>query len=41
MSQPQLLKKVIVTLEQAGIEYMLTGSVVSSLQGSTISLFGL
>jgi hypothetical protein len=33
MSQPQLLKKVIVTLEQAGIEYMLTGSVVSSLQG--------
>jgi hypothetical protein len=33
MSQPQLLKKVIVTLEQSGIEYMLTGSVVSSLQG--------
>jgi hypothetical protein len=33
MSQPQLLKKVIVALEQAGIQYMLTGSVVSSLQG--------
>lgn len=34
MLQPELLiRKVIQTLEAAGIEYMLTGSVVSSLQG--------
>jgi hypothetical protein len=33
MSQSQLLKQVIGRLEAAGIEYMLTGSVVSSLQG--------
>lgn len=33
MSQQELLKKVIQTLEQAGIEYMITGSVASSLQG--------
>jgi len=33
MSQQELLKKVVQTLEEAGIEYMLTGSVVSSLQG--------
>jgi hypothetical protein len=33
MSQSQLLKQVIGRLEVAGIEYMLTGSVVSSLQG--------
>jgi len=33
MSQQKLLKKVIQTLEQAGIQYMITGSVVSSLQG--------
>jgi len=33
MSQPALLKLVIVRLDAAGIEYMLTGSVVSSLQG--------
>jgi len=32
MSQQELLKKVIQTLDQAGIQYMLTGSVVSSLQ---------
>jgi len=33
MSQQKLLKKVIQTLDRAGIQYMLTGSVVSSLQG--------
>jgi len=33
MSQPELLRKAIAALEEAGIEYMLTGSVVSSLQG--------
>lgn len=33
MSQQKLLKKVIQTLERAGIQYMITGSVVSSLQG--------
>jgi hypothetical protein len=33
MSQQELLKKVIQVLDQAGIQYMLTGSVVSSLQG--------
>lgn len=33
MSQPQLLKKVIQVLEESGIPYMLTGSIVSSLQG--------
>ena len=33
MSQQKLLKKVIQALEQAGIQYMITGSVVSSLQG--------
>ena len=33
MSQPELLKRVIARLRQAGIEHMLTGSVVSSLQG--------
>ena len=33
MSQPELLRKVIQTLEHAGIQYMITGSVVSSLQG--------
>lgn len=33
MSQQELLKKVIQTLENANIQYMLTGSVVSSLQG--------
>jgi hypothetical protein len=33
MSQQELLKKVIQALHQAGIQYMITGSVVSSLQG--------
>lgn len=33
MSQQELLKKVIQALDQAGIHYMITGSVVSSLQG--------
>jgi len=33
MSQQKLLKKVIQTLDRAGIQYMITGSVVSSLQG--------
>jgi len=33
MSQQELLKRVIEALDGAGIEYMLTGSVVSSLQG--------
>jgi len=33
MSQQKLLKKVIRTLERAGIQYMITGSVASSLQG--------
>jgi hypothetical protein len=37
MSQPELLKKVIATLEQAEIEYM-PGSVVSSLQGEPRSI---
>jgi len=33
MSQQELLKKVIQVLENAGIEHMITGSVVSSMQG--------
>ena len=34
MLQPErLIRKVIQTLEDAGIEYMITGSVASSLQG--------
>jgi len=33
MSQPALLKKVIQVLDQTGIKYMITGSIVSSLQG--------
>ena len=33
MSQQELLKKVIRVLEEIGIEYMITGSIVSSLQG--------
>jgi predicted nucleotidyltransferase len=33
MSQQELLKKVIQVLEDAGIEYMVSGSLVSSLQG--------
>ena len=33
MSQQELLKKVIQAFEGAGIEYMVSGSLVSSLQG--------
>ncbi|MFH1096953.1 MAG: hypothetical protein ABH886_00780 [Candidatus Desantisbacteria bacterium] len=33
MSQQELLKKVIQVLDRTGIQYMITGSVVSSLQG--------
>lgn len=33
MSQQKLVKKVILALENAGIQYMITGSMVSSLQG--------
>jgi hypothetical protein len=33
MSQQELLRKVIQTLDSAKIDYMITGSVVSSLQG--------
>ena len=33
MSQQELLKKVIRALERAGIDYMVSGSVASSLQG--------
>ncbi len=33
MSQQELLRRVVQVLKKAGIEYMLTGSLVSSLQG--------
>ncbi len=33
MSQQKLLKKVLDILDQAGIQYMITGSIVSSMQG--------
>lgn len=33
MSQSELLKKVVEALDRAKIEYMLTGSIASSLQG--------
>lgn len=33
MSQPELLTQVVAALDDAGIEYMITGSIVSSLQG--------
>ena len=33
MSQPQLLRKLLGVLDSAGITYMLSGSIVSSLQG--------
>jgi hypothetical protein len=33
MPQPQLLEKVIQVLEANQIDYMITGSIVSSLQG--------
>lgn len=33
MSQQELLKKVVETLDRLGIDYMVTGSITSSLQG--------
>ena len=33
MSQQELLRKVVETLDQLDIDYMMTGSVASSLQG--------
>lgn len=33
MSQPELLKRVVATLEELGVEYLVTGSVASSIQG--------
>lgn len=36
MSQQDLLKRVIARLEDTGIAYMITGSVVSSLQAEPI-----
>lgn len=33
MSQQDLLRRVVEALERAGVDYMLTGSFVSSLQG--------
>lgn len=33
MSQQELLRKVVQALDQVGIQYLITGSVVSSLQG--------
>lgn len=33
MSQQELVKKIVSVLDQAGIPYMLTGSIASSLQG--------
>jgi hypothetical protein len=33
MSQQELLKRVVQTLDQIGIDYMITGSMASSLQG--------
>ena len=42
MLQPErLIRKVIQTLEDAGIEYMVTGSVASSLQGEPWSTHGI
>ncbi len=38
MSQQELLKKVIQALDQAGIQYMIAGSIVSSLQGEPRSI---
>ena len=39
MSQQELLKLVIARLHEAGIEYMLTGSLASSLQGEPCLLY--
>ncbi len=33
MSQPELLKKVVLALGEVGIDYMISGSIASSLQG--------
>jgi hypothetical protein len=41
MSQQELLKKVIQILDKAGIQYMLTGSVASSLQGEPRATHGI
>lgn len=41
MSQQELLKTVVAVLERLGIEYMLTGSVASSLQGEPRSTHGI
>lgn len=41
MSQQELLKKVIQALKDAGIQYMITGSVASSLQGEPRSTHGI
>jgi hypothetical protein len=34
MSQPELLKRVVAVLDQAGIAYMVTGSIASSVYGA-------
>ena len=34
MSQPELLKRVVRVLDELGIDYMLTGSLASSMQGA-------
>ena len=39
MSQQELLKKIIQALDQAEIPYMITGSIVSSLQGEPRSTY--
>ncbi len=41
MSQQELLKKVIQTLDDDGTQYMITGSVASSLQGEPRSTHGM
>lgn len=33
MSQPELLKQVVAILTAAGVDYMVSGSIASSLQG--------
>jgi hypothetical protein len=34
VSQPELLKRVVEVLDEAGVEYLVTGSMASSLQGA-------
>jgi hypothetical protein len=41
MSQQELLKRVVQVLTQAGIDYMVTGSVASSMQGEPRSTHGI